>query len=101
MDIAVTDWVGIVGSALIVIAYFLNQRGQPHSTDWRFPGLNLVGALLILFSLWFAWNLPSVLIEAFWVAISLYGLARPLRCEEKWQIWARAPRSCTAAVNLI
>jgi hypothetical protein len=79
MDIPLTDWVGIVGSALIVIAYFLNQRGQLASADWRFPALNLAGASLIMFSLLFAWNLPSVLIEAFWIAISLYGLARATR----------------------
>ena len=79
MGIALTDWVGLAGSALIVVAYFFNQRGQLSSADWRFPALNLAGAILILFSLMFAWNLPSVLIEAFWVAISLYGLARARR----------------------
>ena len=71
--------VGTAGSALIVVAYFLNQNGQLASTDWRFPALNLAGAALILFSLMFSWNLPSVLMEAFWVAISLYGLARARR----------------------
>lgn len=79
MDIPLTDWVGLVGSAVIVVAYFLNQRGQLASSDWRFPALNLAGAALILFSLFFAWNLPSVLIEVFWIAISLYGLARAVR----------------------
>ena len=79
LGIALTDWVGLAGSALILVAYFSNQRGQLASNDWRFPALNLAGATLILFSLMFAWNLPSVLIEAFWVAISLYGLVRARR----------------------
>jgi hypothetical protein len=79
MSIAATDWVGLAGSVLILVAYFLNQRGQLASSDRRFPALNLAGALLILFSLMYAWNLPSVLIEAFWAAISLYGLTRPRR----------------------
>jgi hypothetical protein len=79
LGIALTDWVGLAGSALILVAYFSNQRGQLASSDWRFPALNLAGATLILFSLMFAWNLPSVLIEAFWVAISLYGLVRARR----------------------
>jgi hypothetical protein len=76
MTITLTDWVGLAGSVFILVAYFLNQRGALASDDKRFPALNLVGALLILFSLMFAWNLPSVLIEAFWAAISLYGLTR-------------------------
>lgn len=67
---------GLVGSGLVVLAYLLNQTGRLASTDWRFPAANLVGALAILLSLIDAWNLPSALIEVFWVAISLYGLAR-------------------------
>jgi hypothetical protein len=70
---------GLVGSGLVVLAYLLNQTGRLASADWRFPAANLAGALAILLSLIDAWNLPSALIEVFWVAISLYGLARSLR----------------------
>jgi hypothetical protein len=47
--------------------------------DWRFPAANLAGALLLLVSLYDQWNLPSVVIECFWAAISLYGLSRARR----------------------
>jgi len=67
---------GLVGSGLVVLAYLLNQTGRLASTDWRFPAANLAGALAILLSLIDAWNLPSALIEVFWVGISLYGLGR-------------------------
>jgi len=67
---------GILGAASIVIAYFANQQRWLRSEDWRFPFANLVGAALILVSLFHDWNLPSVVIESFWVAISLWGLAR-------------------------
>ena len=83
MDISVTDSIGLAGSVLIVVAYFLNQRELLLSTDWRFPALNLAGASLILFSLLFAWNLPSALIEIFWIAISVYGLIRAARFRNK------------------
>lgn len=40
--------------------------------------LNLLGALFILYSLIFHWNLASFLIEAAWVLISLIGIYRTI-----------------------
>jgi hypothetical protein len=40
--------------------------------------LNLVGASLILVSLCFEWNFPSVVIEVFWGLISLWGVVKSL-----------------------
>jgi hypothetical protein len=65
---------GLVGAAIFVVVYFANQARWLDSRDWRFPAANLAGALLILVSLFAEWNLPSVVIEAFWAAISVYGL---------------------------
>jgi len=70
---------GIVGAAIIMVAYFANQQDWLSSRDWRFPAANLVGALLILVSFYTAWNMPAAVIEVFWAAISLYGLTRSLR----------------------
>jgi hypothetical protein len=70
---------GLAGTAILVAAYFANQIGRLPSDDWWFPFANLVGACLIMASLLVQWNLPSVVIEAFWIAISLYGLARQAR----------------------
>ncbi|HEY6432082.1 MAG TPA: hypothetical protein VIZ17_08865 [Acetobacteraceae bacterium] len=67
---------GFVGVALIIAAYFANQQRWLSSQDWRFPAANLLGSALIFLSFFVQWNLPSVVIEAFWMAISLYGLAR-------------------------
>ncbi len=76
MEVDVYTLVGFAGAALVVVAYFANQQGWLRSTDWRFPLANLVGALLILVSLYAAWNLPSAVNEAVWAAISIYGLAK-------------------------
>jgi len=70
---------GLIGSAIVVIAYLLNQTNRLASSDWRFPAANLVGAGAILLSLTDAWNLPAAMIEFFWAAISLYGLVRSFR----------------------
>lgn len=71
--------IGFIGVAGIVAAYFGNQQGWLSAEDWRFPAVNLAGSLLILGSLWTAWNFPSAVIEVVWAAISLYGLIRRWR----------------------
>jgi hypothetical protein len=78
MPITLYDMVGFAGAAIIVVAYFAMQQRWLNALDWRFPAANLVGALLILVSLWFEWNFPSVVIEIFWALISFLGLLRSL-----------------------
>jgi hypothetical protein len=73
------DALGIFGSLLIVIAYFANLRGSLATTGVAYALLNLVGASLILFSLWWTWNLPAAVMEGFWAAISAYGLVRTIQ----------------------
>ena len=66
--------IGLLGVAFFVGAYFATQRRWLNSDDWRYPALNLAGSLLVIVSLFTEWNLPSVVLEGFWVAISVYGL---------------------------
>jgi len=74
MQLDVYRAIGLLGVAIIVVAYFANQQRWLSSEDWRYPVANLAGSLLILVSLFVEWNTPSVVIEFFWIAISLYGL---------------------------
>jgi hypothetical protein len=74
MQLDVFRAIGLVGVGFILAAYFANQQRWLRSEDWRFPAANLVGSLLILVSLYAEWNLPSVVIEVFWIAISVYRL---------------------------
>ena len=67
---------GLAGVGVILAAYFSNQQDWLDARHWQFPAANLAGSLLILVSLWSAWNLPSAVIEVAWSAISLWGLIR-------------------------
>ena len=67
---------GFAGAILVILAYLAKQMGRLPSDDWRFPAANLAGSILILTSLYSAWNFPSAVIELFWAAISIYGLLR-------------------------
>lgn len=74
--LTLSDIVGYVGVALVVGTYFLSQVGKMDSTRTLYPALNAVGALLILYSLAHRPNPPSIVIEFFWLAISIVGLVR-------------------------
>ena len=79
MQLSAFRAIGLVGVGFILVAYFANQQRWLRSEDWRYPFANLVGAVLILVSLVFEWNFPSVVIEVFWAIISVYGMAKSLR----------------------
>lgn len=71
-----SDYIGLFGVVLILIAYYLCQAESWTFNDMRYLMANLVGSLCILFSLFFNWNLSAVVIEICWVAISIYGMTK-------------------------
>lgn len=71
--------IGLIGMIMIVIAYYLNLMGKLHTKQLSYSLVNLVGALLLLLSLCFHFNLGSFMIEIFWVLISLVGVIRASR----------------------
>lgn len=73
------DAAGVLGAALIVLAYALLQAEKLKAEGAGFAALNLTGALLIILSLTASWNLSAFLLEAAWACISLRGLHRALR----------------------
>lgn len=76
MELSLTDLIGIFGVALIVIAYILLQVEKMDAKDLSFSLLNSIGALMILLSLLYDWNLASFLMELIWLMISLYGVLK-------------------------
>ncbi len=72
------DLVGNIGVLLMVVAYLLLQLEKLSSSALSYLLLNTVGALLVIISLKFRFNLSAFLMEAFWLLISLFGLMKPL-----------------------
>lgn len=70
------DIVGFSGGIAILLAYFLLQAKKMSADGLIYSLLNLAGALLILFSLTYAWNLTAVFIEIIWAGLSLLGIIR-------------------------
>ncbi|SVA98560.1 uncharacterized protein METZ01_LOCUS151414, partial [marine metagenome] len=78
-DLQWHDWVGSLGVLIIVAAYLWLQIGRIAGQNVVFSGANLLGSMLILVSLYFNFNFSAVLIEIFWIIISLFGLVMGLR----------------------
>lgn len=78
MNWAWSDILGTVGVAVIIVAYFLLQTGRLRSEQLAYSVMNGVGAVLILISLYYAFNFPSFVVEFFWLLISLYGIGRAI-----------------------
>lgn len=76
MPIAFHDLIGTAGVLLILFCYYMLQTGKLHSRALCYSLLNLIGASLVLFSLYFEFNFSAMLIEASWVLISIIGLFR-------------------------
>ncbi len=70
------DFAGNIGVVMILLSYLLLQMQKLSIEDWRYSCVNALGAGLILLSLFYAFNLSAFIIEAAWLLISLYGLAR-------------------------
>lgn len=70
------DIIGISGVILLLIAYFLLSTNRMSSQSLSYQLYNLIGALCILYSLLFTFNLSSVVIETCWIIISLIGIYR-------------------------
>lgn len=78
MDFHLFDLAGFIGVVLIIVVYLLLQLEKLPSTSPSYSLLNAGGALLIMVSLVFAFNLSAFVVEAFWFLISLLGVWRSL-----------------------
>ena len=77
MNGAMADAIGLVGSALMVIAYAYSNFARTLNFV-LFNLLNLVGSALLIASLAVHFNLASMALEIVWAAIALLGLGKTL-----------------------
>lgn len=79
IQIAWPTIVGIIGTLLVLLAFFLLQARKLHGNGAVYQLLNAIGAAAIIVSLVYQFNLASMLLEIAWLLISLYGLAIGIR----------------------
>ncbi|HKS08460.1 MAG TPA: hypothetical protein VJS13_02865 [Pyrinomonadaceae bacterium] len=79
MKYGLIDLLGLIGVVLIVITYLMLQLEKLRSSDVAYSLFNAIGASLIVLSLLVTFNLSALLMEVFWVLISLIGVFRYFR----------------------
>ena len=78
LDPDVANWIGFAGTFCIIAAYaYLTFVEAPN--PFVLHGTNLAGAALLTVSLLVHTNIASLVLEGFWAAIAIYGLAKALR----------------------
>lgn len=70
------DVIGLIGVAAYLSAYGLLQLGILKVEDGRYALLNGVGALAILYSLIYDFNLPSFITQTAWLVLTIVGFVR-------------------------
>ena len=70
------DGAGLLGAALILLAFALVQAKRLDPHEAAALSMNLLGAGLVMASLARRFNLAAFLLEAAWALIALWGLAR-------------------------
>ena len=74
INIAWPTIVGIIGTLLVLLAFFLLQARKLHGNGAVYQLLNAFGAAAIIVSLVYEFNLASMVLEIAWLLISIYGL---------------------------
>ncbi len=75
--------IGFIGMVFVVVAYLLLQINKYTIKSLQYQLLNLVGAILLLISLFVHFNLGSFIIEVFWIIITIYGIAVNIKDKKK------------------
>ena len=78
IDETLANVCGFAGMACVIFAYaYMTGRKEPNPFVQH--GVNLAGAALLTVSLLVHLNPASLVLEGFWAAIAIWGLAKALR----------------------
>lgn len=76
MSLTWPEWVGSIGVAMLLIAFFLNLRGTLGRGSRRYQLLNAVGAGLACYASALIGFFPFVILEGAWSLVALVALVR-------------------------
>jgi hypothetical protein len=75
----VTTWIGSLGVALLLLAFFLSLFKFIAQDDFAYIGMNVGGSALACWSSWIIAFMPFVILEAVWCMVALAALVNRIR----------------------
>ncbi len=79
------DCIGLVGVSMTMSNYARLQWQREYAKRMAYSLGNLIGSLLIVFSLFYKWNLPAFIVNCLIATISTYGVYRCMKYQWKAQ----------------
>ncbi len=79
MNLSLSDWIGAVGVAILLIAFLLNLFKKISATGLAYILMNIIGAGMACLASWLIHYIPFVILEAVWTLVSLGALVNYLR----------------------
>lgn len=73
-----TDFIGIIGVAAVTYSYLLLHLRKVTRESNIYLASNSIGAILIMVSLWYDWNLCEFIAEVIWLVISILGIVKKI-----------------------
>lgn len=70
------ETLGWIGSACVLIAYFLNMRGKLRSDARTYIWLNLAGSLFLVMHTYIHGAIPSMVVNIVWAMVAIPALLR-------------------------
>ena len=70
------DILGNLGVSFIVGTYILLQMERMSGVSFTYSILNALGALFVIISLLHNFNLSGIIVQSFWMGISVIGIIR-------------------------
>ena len=71
-----SEWVGSIGVALLLLAFFANAFGYVPHASRRYHGTNAVGAALACLASFQIGFVPFVVLEGIWCVVAVVALLR-------------------------
>lgn len=84
MTSGIADLIGLIGSVVFIAAFAYANVAENFNKLW-FNAANLLGAVLLMISLWVNFNLAAFVLEIAWAFIALAGLIAALRARSQKQ----------------
>ncbi len=75
----VTDWIGFIGVAILLVAFFLNLSGKISKDSSIYLVMNILGAGLACYASVLLKYVPFIILEGCWTLVSLFGLVKLIR----------------------